>query len=409
VAFTLIELLVVLAIIALLIGLLVPAVQMIRAAAQRAQCQNNLKQIGLALHNFHAANGSFPPGMVYSADMPAVPPPPSWGSPVVFGPRTGTLTFLLPFLDQEALYNTIEPDFLSVRYTRLPWVYSTPPIDSSAFNFFNNTGLPPWAMVRCKSLECPSAVNDAPFHPASNGVSGLIASYGAFTSEFGPTWGGLGTCTPVPNGPATAAIWTDYEPPTTPGFPGPDIADAAPTNYVPSEGILGQCSPGETLQSYLVHVYNTNPPGVPIPLGPTQPYTTGSNIPSTLLAPYNGPFGVNTHTRIADVLDGTSNTIAFGETLGGQVFPDGSVDFRIALVGGVIYTTLVGNQERPALGAYSSNHSAVSNFLWCDGSVRPLKKWGALAYDNLPTWWFAFQAAAGMQDGQTADFGQLAD
>src|SRR5262245_11298428 len=60
--FTLIELLVVIAIIAVLIALLLPAVQAAREAARRAQCINNLKQIGLALHNYHSTNDSFPPG-----------------------------------------------------------------------------------------------------------------------------------------------------------------------------------------------------------------------------------------------------------------------------------------------------------------------------------------------------------
>ena len=73
--FTLIELLVVIAIIAVLIALLLPAVQAAREAARRAQCINNLKQIGLAMHNYISAVGVFPPGYVSAVELTGTRPP----------------------------------------------------------------------------------------------------------------------------------------------------------------------------------------------------------------------------------------------------------------------------------------------------------------------------------------------
>src|SRR5207302_7689826 len=97
-AFTLIELLVVIAIIAVLMGLILPAVQKVRESAVRLQCKNNLHQIGVAFHNYHGVWGRFPPGFNSRAaytDGPSLGPGWGWGA------------YLLPYLDQDPLYRRI--------------------------------------------------------------------------------------------------------------------------------------------------------------------------------------------------------------------------------------------------------------------------------------------------------------
>jgi prepilin-type N-terminal cleavage/methylation domain-containing protein/prepilin-type processing-associated H-X9-DG protein len=141
--FTLIELLVVIAIIGVLIGLLLPAVQSAREAARRAQCVNNLKQIGLALHNYHDGNGVFPASMnSWSASQTAY---------------FTAFTAILPYLDQQPLFSSYNLD-----------LNNTEPANTTATSTLV-------AAYLCPTMTLPRAKPDPAFHdhaaPASYAVS----------------------------------------------------------------------------------------------------------------------------------------------------------------------------------------------------------------------------------------------
>jgi prepilin-type N-terminal cleavage/methylation domain-containing protein len=121
-AFTLIELLVVIAIIAVLIGLLLPAIQKAREAAARMSCSNNLHQIGLAMHSYHDANGRLPPGQLSQGNPGGFTPTPAWSWCIM----------ICPYLEQGNLVNQLGPDLVNIRNEIAPGVpQGTPPLPSA--------------------------------------------------------------------------------------------------------------------------------------------------------------------------------------------------------------------------------------------------------------------------------------
>jgi prepilin-type N-terminal cleavage/methylation domain-containing protein len=223
-AFTLIELLVVIAIIAILIGLLLPAVQKVREAAARMSCSNNLKQIGLALHNHESSYQAFP---AYGKDF-LTPPNPAIPS----AQGVSALGVLLPFMEQGNLANIVRQDRAVVDPVNLP---------------------PPWGTsvggaTKIKSYTCPSAPADPP-------------------SDYGPYFVSV-------------------------GFPNLGACILANTDYMPPRGI----------EDSFVNACATTSP-----LGSRDKGFLGTN---SLTAKHL--------VRIAEVTDGTSNTIAFVELAGKQ-------------------------------------------------------------------------------------------
>jgi prepilin-type N-terminal cleavage/methylation domain-containing protein/prepilin-type processing-associated H-X9-DG protein len=157
--FTLIELLIVIALIAILIALFLPAVQKVRAAAYTAQCQNNLKQIGVALHHYHDNERHFPMGLQNDYNRP------HW--------YLSWMARLLPYMEQEPLAQTIEPEYVRVQN---PWGNFTLPEFGGAFP---HQGL----SAEMSLYKCPQDIRDllAAAVDFGYGNSGTVA----FTSYLG--------------------------------------------------------------------------------------------------------------------------------------------------------------------------------------------------------------------------------
>jgi prepilin-type N-terminal cleavage/methylation domain-containing protein len=164
--FTLIELLVVIAIIAILIGLLLPAVQKIREAANRMKCQNNLKQIALAAHNYESANGEFPPGLRMDPTFATT------------GSLVSVLAQLLPYVEQDNVYRLIPQPMLQPGYTGIWW---------GSISLGANAPAITAGRTKISTYVCPSDANQ--FSQAAGVFIGMVIQGSTLFGYYNPNGG----------------------------------------------------------------------------------------------------------------------------------------------------------------------------------------------------------------------------
>jgi prepilin-type N-terminal cleavage/methylation domain-containing protein/prepilin-type processing-associated H-X9-DG protein len=352
-AFSLVELLVVIGIIAVLIGLTLPAIQKVREAASRMKCAHHLRQLGTAAHSFHNDRGRLPPGYLG--------PAPERADVYPFGLHQdqwiGHLPMLLPYLEYEQVYSMIEVDYDLHVTGGLPWFLSGRNPNRAHQRNYEAASIP------IRLFLCPSAPNFEVIPDPDPAGGGTIIGLHVFNSKDFQI---IGRRFPV----FTCGYKDSY-------ILYPKAMFLPRTNYV---GVAG-CGAGN-------HPYFSRFEGV---------YTNRSQT---------------TLTQIT-ILDGTSNTLLYGETCGHHwQSPPFSKDI-CWMAGGALGTYLGLQRGREALTiALSSWHSAGVQFCFADGSVRMVRfgntVWDGFS-DTFPPDWHLLQQLAGFRDGQSADTSALLD
>jgi prepilin-type N-terminal cleavage/methylation domain-containing protein/prepilin-type processing-associated H-X9-DG protein len=356
--FTLIELLVVIAIIAVLIALLLPAVQAAREAARRAQCVNNLKQIGLALHSYHSANDCFPPAGLPSLNL-------SNGN---IGNQQSPSAFLrsLGFLEQQAVYNA-ENFSLSN--------------DNDTYGTAANSTV---SIARLSVFLCPSDSAPSWLGTGTAPINALTAAGNNYFVSSGSSLEWLGTQTgSLPNGPFQSA--------------GSAIGISSIVDGTSNTVACGEWRVGSGMRASA----NTSPVQVTIPTdvimygalpnGVTR-NKAGMSMPDATLAANLQPWLQQCAQSATNKSMRFNKTTTLGEswTLGSPIYTMGNMLVPPNPKTPNCSLSTGNNNNQPGVYGLSSRHSGGANVAMCDGSVKFLKD-----STNIQTIWALGSRAGG--------------